>query len=33
MNVTRRDFMKISGVTVAGAALSQLGVDLTPVHA
>jgi formate dehydrogenase major subunit len=33
MNVTRRDFMKISGVTVAGAALSQLGFDLTPVHA
>ena len=33
MNVTRRDFMKISGVTVAGAALSQLGFDLAPVHA
>ena len=33
MNVTRRDFMKISGVTVAGAALSQLGFDLTPVYA
>jgi len=33
MNVTRRDFMKISGVTVAGATLSQLGFDLTPVHA
>jgi len=33
MNVTRRDFMKISGVTVAGAALSQLGFDLTPVQA
>lgn len=33
MNVTRRDFMKISGVTVTGAALSQLGFDLTPVHA
>jgi formate dehydrogenase major subunit len=33
MNVTRRDFMKISGVTVAGAALSQLGLDLTPVQA
>jgi formate dehydrogenase major subunit len=33
MNVTRRDFMKISGVTVTGAALSQLGFDLTPVQA
>ena len=32
MNVTRRDFMKISGVTVAGAALSQLGFDLAPVY-
>jgi formate dehydrogenase major subunit len=33
MKVTRRDFMKISGVTVAGAALSQLGFDLAPVQA
>ena len=33
MKVTRRDFMKISGVTIAGAALSQLGFDLTPVQA
>jgi len=33
MKVTRRDFIKISGVTVAGAALSSLGFDLTPVHA
>ncbi len=32
MKVTRRDFMKISGVTVAGATLSQLGFDLTPVE-
>ena len=33
MKVTRRDFMKISGATVAGAALSQLGFDLAPVQA
>lgn len=32
MKVTRRDFMKISGATVAGAVLSQLGFDLTPVQ-
>jgi formate dehydrogenase major subunit len=33
--VTRRDFLKISGVTAAGLALSRLGFDLTPacVHA
>jgi formate dehydrogenase major subunit len=33
MKVTRRDFIKISGATVAGAALSQLGFDLAPVQA
>jgi formate dehydrogenase major subunit len=33
MKVTRRDFMKISGVTVAGAALSTLGFDLKPIQA
>ncbi|MGB9715505.1 MAG: twin-arginine translocation signal domain-containing protein, partial [Thermodesulfovibrionales bacterium] len=32
MKVTRRDFMKISGATVAGMALSQLGFDLSPVQ-
>ena len=33
MKVTRRDFIKISGATAAGAALSQLGFDLAPVQA
>ena len=33
MKVTRRDFMKISGATAAGAVLSQLGFDLAPVQA
>ena len=31
--ITRRDFLKISGVTAAGLTLSQLGFDLTPVQA
>jgi formate dehydrogenase major subunit len=30
--ITRRDFLKISGVTAAGITLSQLGFDLTPVE-
>ena len=30
---TRRDFLKVSGVTAAGLTLSQLGFDLTPVQA
>lgn len=33
MNVTRRDFIKISGTVVAGVTLSQLGFDLSPVQA
>ena len=33
MNVTRRDFLKLSGVTVAGATLGQLGFDLAPIEA
>ena len=32
MNVTRRNFLKISGATAAGLALSRLGFDLTPVE-
>src|SRR4030066_2229054 len=31
--ITRRDFLKISGVTAAGLTLSQIGFDLTPVKA
>jgi formate dehydrogenase major subunit len=31
--ITRRDFLKISGVTAAGLTLSQLGFDLTPAQA
>ena len=30
--ITRRDFLKISGVTAAGVAVSQLGFDLTPAQ-
>lgn len=30
--ITRRVFLKHSGVVVAGAALSQLGFDLTPIQ-
>ncbi len=30
--ITRRDFLKISGVTAAGLTLSQLGFDLTPAQ-
>jgi formate dehydrogenase major subunit len=30
--ITRREFLKASGVTAAGLALSQLGFDLTPVQ-
>jgi formate dehydrogenase major subunit len=33
MNVSRRDFIKISGATAAGLAVSQLGFDLKPVKA
>lgn len=29
--LTRRDFLKISGVSAAGLTLSQLGFDMTPV--
>ena len=28
--LTRRDFLRISGVTAAGLTLSELGFDLTP---
>lgn len=31
MEVTRRNFMKITGATAAGVAVSQLGFDLSPV--
>ncbi len=31
--ITRRDFLKISGVAAAGLAFSQMGFDLTPVQA
>lgn len=31
MNVTRREFIKISGVTAAGLAVSGLGFDLSPI--
>jgi len=31
MNVTRREFIQISGATAAGLAVSGLGFDLTPV--
>jgi formate dehydrogenase major subunit len=30
MNVTRRDFFKITGASVAGAAIMGLGIDLKP---
>jgi formate dehydrogenase major subunit len=30
--ITRRDFIKISGVAAAGLSLSQLGFDLTPAE-
>lgn len=30
--ITRRDFLKISGITAAGMTLSQLGFDLTPIQ-
>ncbi len=30
MGVTRRDFLKISGATVGGLTLSQMGFDLSP---
>lgn len=30
--ITRRDFLKISGVTAAGLTLSQLGFNLTPAQ-
>lgn len=33
MNVTRRNFLKVSGITVAGAAAMSLGLDLGPVTA
>jgi formate dehydrogenase major subunit len=33
MKLNRRDFMKISGVTAAGIAVSGLGFDLKPVKA
>jgi formate dehydrogenase major subunit len=33
MDVSRRDFIKISGVTVAGFSLASLGFDLFPVKA
>ena len=33
MEVTRRTFIKISGATAAGLAVSGLGVDLSPVKA
>jgi formate dehydrogenase major subunit len=32
MKVTRRDFLKISGATAAGAVISGLGFDLSPVE-
>lgn len=31
--ITRREFLKLSGVTAAGVALTSLGFDLQPVHA
>ena len=31
MNVTRRDFIKISGASAAGAAIFGLGLDLKPI--
>jgi formate dehydrogenase major subunit len=33
MQITRRDFMKISGVAVGGLALGGLGFDLGPIEA
>jgi formate dehydrogenase major subunit len=33
MNLTRREFIQISGATAAGLAVSGLGFDLTPVKA
>lgn len=33
MNVTRREFIQISGATAAGLAVSGLGFDLSPVKA
>lgn len=32
MKVTRRDFLKISGVTAAGAVIGGLGFDLSPLE-
>lgn len=32
MNVTRRDFLRVSGIAAAGATLGQLGFDLTPAQ-
>jgi formate dehydrogenase major subunit len=32
MSVTRRHFLKISGATAAGLALSRLGFDLSPIE-
>ena len=31
--ITRRDFLRVSGISAAGLTLSQLGFDLTPIHA
>lgn len=33
MDVTRRSFIKITGITTAGLAVSKLGFDLSPVKA
>jgi len=33
MNVTRREFMQVTGATTAGLAVSGLGFDLSPVKA
>ena len=33
MNLTRREFIQVTGVTAAGLAVSGLGFDLTPVKA
>jgi formate dehydrogenase major subunit len=33
MKVNRRDFLKISGASAAGAAILGLGLDLKPIKA
>ena len=33
MNITRRGFLKISGITVTSVALGSLGFDLRPINA